>query len=128
MGRYTVFCRSGTSTKMPQMPTTTEGMAASRSTTVSRMAASHRGAYSALKIATPIAGPNERASAAIEVIIVPRRNGHVPNTPRTGSQVVPVRKPKKPKRVSGSQPSRRSTNASSRASTTIVEPRSTTSA
>jgi hypothetical protein len=59
---------SGTSTKMPQMPTTTDGTAASRSTIVSTMPASQRGAYSALKIATPIAGKNESASEATAVI------------------------------------------------------------
>jgi len=69
---------NGTSTKMPQMPTTTDGIAASRSTMVSMIEASQRGAYSAEKIATPSAGKNDRARPATEVMRVPTMKGQVP--------------------------------------------------
>jgi hypothetical protein len=97
-----------------------------RSTIVSTIAGEPAGAYSALKIATPIAGKNERASAATLVISVPRMKGQVPWTPVTGFQVVPVRNPSGPKVRSGRRLSLVSTQTMSRASAMIEVPSRTT--
>ncbi len=70
---------SGISTKMPQSPYTTLGIAARRSTRNATGWRSHRGANSERKIATPSASGVAMTSAMIDVTIVPKIAGAAPN-------------------------------------------------
>src|SRR6058998_1540494 len=86
---------AGPRTKIPHNPYTTDGTAASSSTTYVSGIRSHGGESSERKIAMPrlIGTPNRRASA--EVTSVPYTNGTAPKTKGgTGFQTLPVRNPR----------------------------------
>src|SRR2546428_8021389 len=86
---------TGPRTKIPHSPYTTDGTAASSSTTYVSGIRSQGGESSERKIAMPrlIGTPNRRASA--EVTSVPYTNGTAPKTKGgTGFQTLPVRNPR----------------------------------
>src|SRR5439155_9986524 len=86
---------TGPRTKIPHSPYTTDGTAASSSTTYVSGIRSHGGESSERKIAMPmlIGTPNSRASA--EVTSVPYTNRTAPKTNGgTGLQTLPGKKPR----------------------------------
>src|SRR6058998_1047166 len=86
---------TGPRTKIPHSPYTTDGTAASSSTTYVSGIRSHGGESSERKIAMPrlIGTPTRRASA--EVTSVPYTNGTAPKTKGgTGFQTLPVKNPR----------------------------------
>src|SRR5437870_2073421 len=91
----TVTRMTGPRTKIPHNPYTTDGTAASSSTTYVSGIRSHGGESSERKMAMPrlIGTPNRRASA--DVTSVPYTNGTAPKTKGgTGFQTLPVKNPR----------------------------------
>src|SRR2546426_3658526 len=110
---------TGPRTKIPHNPYTTDGTAASSSTTYVSGIRSHGGESSERKMAMPrlIGTPNRRASA--DVTSVPYTNGTAPKTKGgTGFQTLPVKNPRPKVRMESCAARVRMTVSTTRSPTT----------